>query len=177
MSIKTSLTTFGIMLLVLFNAEARQTSEFKKMDFLIGKWEYNASSLMPDGSYQPQTFYSEASYIFGGNALKDDFKFKDANGALITYGSTIRSFDAKTKKWRMVWYNYNLSFVTKMEGEYIDGEFHFSGEGADEEGEYIERITFYDISEDQYSWKSDKSYDGGKTWLAKFFSYTAKRID
>ncbi|MEQ8713923.1 MAG: hypothetical protein RIC80_12960 [Cyclobacteriaceae bacterium] len=149
---------------------------FSKMDFLIGSWEFDAKSLMPDGTYQPQVFYSDVSYIFGGNASKDDFMFKNENGETIIYGSTIRSYDAQAGKWKMLWYNFNLSFITEMTGDYVDGEFHFNGEGRDERGDYLEKIVFYDISENQYSWKSDKSYDNGQTWLKDFFSYTASRI-
>ena len=129
----------------------QEKSEFDKMSFIIGEWVYDAKSLLSDGTYQPQTFYSNAKYIFGGNALQDDFCFKNQNGDLVVYGSTIRSYDAKAGKWKMLWYNYNLSFITEMEGDYRDGEFHFTGKGADEKGTYLERITFYEISENEYS--------------------------
>lgn len=154
---------------------AQQKSEFDKMNFLIGQWEFDANSLNEDGTYQPQKFISKVEYIFGGHALRDDFCFKNQQGDLITYGSTIRSYDVQAGKWKMLWYNYNLSFVTQMVGDYKDGEFHFTGEGTDEKGDYVERISFYNISTDKYSWKSDKSYDGGTTWLKNFFSYTAVR--
>lgn len=168
-----------ILILTLFYSSglvAQQKSEFDKMSFLIGNWEFDAKSLADDGTYQPQKFLSKVEYIFGGNALRDDFCFKNQQGDWVIYGSTIRSYDVQAGKWKMLWYNYNLSFVTQMVGSYADGEFHFTGEGIDEKGKYQERITFYDISKDKYSWKSDKSYDGGKTWLKNFFSYTATRL-
>lgn len=151
-------------------------SSFKKMDFLIGQWKFDAKSYIAENQYQQNTFYSSVSYIFGGTASKDDFSYKDQNGNLITYGTTIRTYDRQSQKWKMLWYNYNLSFITEMTGSYTNGEFHFTGKGSDQKGNYIEKITFYNISQDQYSWKNDKSYDGGKTWLKNFFSYTAYRI-
>ena len=172
--IKSILTS--IFILVVSVSFGQKTAELDKMKFLIGKWEFDAKSRLPDSTFQSQVFYSNVEYIFSKNALKDDFCFKNAEGELVIYGSTIRSFDTKTGKWKMLWYNYNLSFITQMEGVFDDGKFHFTGKGIDEKGEYIERITFFDISEDRYSWKSDKSYDKGETWLKNYFSYTAKRI-
>lgn len=170
---------FVVLSMYLLNANtvfSNTENEFSRMDFLIGNWKFNAKSLMPDGSFQNKVFYSNVSYIFGGNSSKDDFGFKNEKDETIVYGSTIRSYDAQSKKWKMLWFNYNLSFITEMTGDYIDGEFHFTGKGKDEKGDYIEKIVFYDISTNQYSWKNDKSYDNGKTWLKNFFSYKANRI-
>lgn len=162
---------FSLPLIVL----GQNPNEFNKMDFLVGEWQFNAKSMLPDGSYQDQVFFSKVEKIFGGNAHRDNFQYKDANGNLVSYGYTIRTYDHSSKKWKMLWYNHNLSFITEMVGEYKNGEFHFTGNGSDQKGSYIEKITFYNINENEYSWKSDKSYDGGETWLKNFFSYTAKR--
>lgn len=154
----------------------QSNNEFKKMDFLVGEWQFNAKSMLPDGKFQNQIFYSSVNKIFGGNAHKDNFQYKDANGKLVSYGFTIRTYDKNSKQSKMLWFNHDLSFITEMKGEYKDGEFHFTGKGNDNRGSYIEKITFYDITDNAYSWKSDKSYDGGETWLENFFSYTAKRL-
>lgn len=172
---KKVLILVGLFLSTL-HLNAQKTNEFKKMDFLIGNWKFNAKSLMPDGSYQPQVFYSKVESIFGGNAHRDNFHYKNQNGDLILYGSTIRSYNIQSGKWKMLWYNYNLSHITEMSGDFKNNEFHFQAKGRDAKGEYIEKITFYNISKDSYSWKSDKSYDKGQTWLKKHFSYDAERI-
>ena len=148
----------------------------KEMNFLLGEWKFSAKSLMPDGTYQHQQFYSKVQLIHNGMAHKDDFYIKNQNGEWVIYGSTLRSFDVQSGSWKMLWYNYNLTFVTKMTGEYKDGNFYFNGKGTDQKGDYIEKISFYEIEENQYKWKSDKSYDNGKTWMKNFFSYTAIRV-
>ncbi len=175
MNLKEKLITL-LLFISFFNSPIQaQHPEFKKMDFLIGEWRFDAKSLMPDGKYQPQEFYSKVEYINGGNSSRDDFHFKNQNGDWMIYGSTVRSYDSQAGKWKMLWYNYNLSFVTQMEGDFRDEEFHFTGKGTDERGSYIEKIVFYDIENDKYSWKGDRSYDDGKTWMKNFFSYTAYR--
>lgn len=166
----------SILVLVLTTGLATAQSEFSKMDFLIGEWMFDAKNRLADGSYQSQEYYSKVSRIHNGFASRDDFHFKNQNGEWVLYGSTIRSYDQVSGKWKMLWYNYNLSFVTEMEGVYRNGEFHFDGKGKDEKGDYLEKITFYNIEKDSYDWKSDKSYDGGETWIRDFFSYSATRV-
>ena len=152
-----------------------QSDEFKKMDFLIGDWTYKAKSLTPQGTYFEQEFYTKCSYLFNESAHKDDFYFKDPNGNLVCYGTTIRTYDEQAKIWRMMWVERNLAITTSMTGKYADGIFYFDGKGKDQQGEYLEKIEFFDIKEDSYSWKMDRSYDGGKTWLKNYFSYQAIR--
>ncbi|WP_436515843.1 hypothetical protein [Ekhidna sp. To15] len=170
---------FAITLIIILsnlNAFGQNRGAFSEMDFLQGEWKFEAKSLLLDGSYQYQEFYSKVELIHNGLAHKDDFHFKDQNGNWVIYGSTIRSYDSKSGRWKMLWYNYNLSSITEMTGEFKDGKFYFNGKGTDEKGEYIEKIVFYNIEEDRYNWKNDKSYDGGNTWMKEFFSYTATRI-
>ena len=163
-----------LLFLICLTVQA-QSDEFSKMDFLIGDWMYEAKSLTPDGSFVEQKFFTKCSYIFNEGAHKDDFYYTDPNGNLICYGTTIRTYDNQTQQWRMMWVESNLAISTSMTGEYRDGNFYFNGKGKDQRGEYLERITFYDISDDQYKWKMDRSYDGGKTWMKNYFSYTATK--
>lgn len=160
--------------LIVFSTSAQ--SEFDKMSFLIGEWKYQAKSLTPRGNFLEEIFYTKCTYIFNETAHKDDFFTKDANGNLICYGTTIRTYDSRRGIWRMLWVESNLSITTQMTGEYKKGKFLFDGKGADERGEYLEKIEFYDLSKDQYSWKMDRSYDGGKTSMKNYFSYTATRM-
>ena len=39
------------------------------------------------------------------------------------------------------------------------------GEGEDQRGAYVDRNTFYDFREDSWTWRKDRSWDGGETWF------------
>lgn len=168
--------TILILLTILGCQLGNAQSEFQKMDFLIGDWNYKARSLTSQGTFFEQEFFTKCTYMFNETAHKDDFFYTDPNGNLICYGTTIRSYDEQSGQWRMLWVESNLSITTKMTGEYREGSFYFDGQGKDKQGEYLEKIVFYDIEEDSYSWKMDRSYDNGKTWLKNYFSYKATRM-
>ena len=62
--------------------------------------------------------------------------------------------------------NAPLSAVWAMEGTFDEnGELHASMRASDPSGEFLQRVHFIDISEDHFSWRSDRSYDNGKTWI------------
>ncbi|MEQ8627983.1 hypothetical protein [Ekhidna sp.] len=166
---------FIIATILCFSLHA-QEREFDKMDFMVGDWKFNASSMNPDGTYTTnQTFYTKCKLLFNETSHKDDFYYKDQNGNMICYGTTIRTYNEGEKRWEMLWVGNGFTESTEMVGEYKDENFYFDGKGKDQRGEYLEKITFYDISDDQYKWKMDRSYDGGKTWMKNYFSYTATK--
>ena len=51
------------------------------------------------------------------------------------------------------------------------------GAGKDGFGEFIDRNTFYEIGEDSWRWREDRSYDGGGTWVEGIGTIEAKRAD
>lgn len=147
------------------------------MDFLIGDWTYKAKSYQADGTYVNQHYESQAKYIFSKTGIQDDFAFRNAKGEVIILGTTIRSYNPFKKAWRMLWYSNHLNSMTEMEGRYENGRFIFEGKGKDLQNSYLEKIVFYNITENSYSWKMDRSYDNGKSWIKNFFSYDAvKRV-
>ena len=50
------------------------------------------------------------------------------------------------------------------------------GEGTDQRGDFIDRNTFYEIKENSWRWRKDRSYDGGDTWIEGVGFIEATRI-
>jgi len=144
------------------------------MAFMIGEWDFAYQYRKQDGTFGDGAAISKVTYILDGQSIQDTYG-EVHNGKYIPFGNTIRSYDNRTRKYRMLWYNASLSDYTLFEGKKVDGEFHFEGRGRDQRGEFLEQITFYDIQADSYSWKMNRSYDDGKTWLENFFAYKATR--
>jgi hypothetical protein len=79
-------------------------------------------------------------------------------------GTTIRTYIPETGRFAVHWAMANLPGFTYIDVEYRDGELHGEGRGFDDQGEFVERYRYFDISDRTYSFEMFRSYDGGATW-------------
>ncbi len=151
--------------------------QMKELAFTLGKWEFQWTTMNSDRSYKDGGKSSSNVYLIqDGYVYCDDF-FQDLNGQLII-GSTLRSFDANTGKWKMLWAPAGNLTPSEFEGG-VQGDslvFWQVKETTDSFGSFKTKITFYDIKKNSYSWKSDRLYDG-KILVEKVAFYTATRIE
>ncbi len=143
--------------------------------FLVGSWEFHWKNMQPDKSIvDGGVSYSKVYPIMSGFAICDDFL--QFNGQNVITGSTIRSYDPTEKKLTMKWVPSGNLIGQDFVGEFENGSLIFwqVGKTKDEYGSYKVRITFYDIGEKQYSWKTDRFYDDGYV-LKNVSSYIAYR--
>lgn len=164
---------FFIMISFSFCQENNVTDH---MGFLIGNWDYKARGYVGNGNYKDMSYQSKVHYVFDKKAIHEEFGFYKEGTQFVSLGVTVRSYDEKASKWRMIWYSTNLNAITTMIGEFKNGEFHFDGKGTEGQYQFLEKIVFYDIKKDSYKWKMDRSYDGGNNWIKNFFSYEAKKV-
>jgi hypothetical protein len=140
--------------------------ETTQFSFLIGEWDCTTRSLKPDRSgYVEGTGRWVGYYILGGWAIQDDWS-SPAPGGLIFHGTNIRSFNPRTGKWDNRWLSAGSQqwkyYVAQRVGETM---VMTGGEGKDSNGEFIDRNTFHSITQDGWSWRKDRSYDGGQNWF------------
>ncbi|MCJ8268158.1 MAG: hypothetical protein MJK04_02035 [Psychrosphaera sp.] len=131
---------------------------------LIGNWKIDDYFLNKEGKW---VFAGGAQWkfywILGGTAIQDDWiapaPDKPAPKAGRQYGTNIRIFNPKLKRWEMAWASNTggkidtFNAVAQGESVVMSGFFN----GADS------RITFYDIKKDRFSWKLEQQIkDSGK---------------
>jgi hypothetical protein len=146
--------------------------------FLVGEWDCRTKFMKPDGSgYSEGQAEWTGYFILDGWAIQDDWVSLGPDGQKF-YGTNIRSFNPQTGKWDNRWlaagslqWKY---FVAEKTGETM---VMIGGEGKDSLGEFIDRNTFYDINTDRWSWRKDRSYDGGDTWMEGVGFIEATRAD
>jgi hypothetical protein len=139
--------------------------ETEQFAFIVGKWDCTIRTMGPSGALgEPREAKWVGSWDLGGWAIRDDWSSALPNGGT-GYGFNIRSFNPRTKKWDNRWLSSgNLQWVyyeSEMVGETM---VMTGGEGKDPRGEYIDRNTFHNIGKNSWSWRKDRSYDGGETW-------------
>lgn len=145
--------------------------ELAQFGFLIGKWDSQGQIMVDQKSQKYQSFQGiwSARYDWDGYAVFDDWKPIGVPGAS---GPAVRTFNTQTKKWTMVYTPIGASpnAVWVMEGAFNGaGEMVATFSGKDrQQRAFTQRVRFFNIQPDQFSWEADRSYDGGKTWIPRF---------
>jgi hypothetical protein len=153
-------------------------AETEQFAFAIGEWACTTRSRQPDGSIKESapatwTFY----YILDGWAIQDDWIAKQPNGSTF-YGTNVRSFNRESGKWDNRWLPIGSLQWKQYESEQVgDIMVMTGGHGKDAQGrEFVDRNTFHTITESSWSWRKDRSFDGGQTWIEGVFFIDAQRL-
>jgi len=149
--------------------------EMAQFAFLVGEWECKARFLDSEGEYAEITGRWVGYYTLGGYAFQDDWYSPNLRG------TTWRTFDPVGKRWVNRWLQAGVDRPASFTGDLFYGEFKagrmvLEPRGMDTRGEYVDRITFYGIADDHFSWKLDRSYDDGKNWIKNMTMTEATRV-
>ena len=144
------------------------TPESRQFDFLIGDWDVAASKYRPDGSLLLQYRGSwSARYLNEGRMVLDDFKTFAPTGEEISSYVTLRTYSEATHRWEMSGLAaFQPATVAQWYGEWRDGEMRIEAIGKDPKGDPSRnRIRFFLIEKDRFSWESSITLDDGRTWV------------
>lgn len=155
---------------------AQNNSGLSQINFFIGEWDLTTIDVQPDGNFMRGKARSIVKYILDETAMQDDFISFNRSGEVVFRGTSIRSYNPRTDKFQIVWIMPGIMGITDISAEWKDGRLVSTGKGYDGGGEFLERFEYYDITDDSYSFKMDRSYDGGETWIENFGRMEAKRI-
>lgn len=145
-------------------------AEVAQFDFLIGDWNVQITWFPPQG--EPNTYAAK----WHNHWINDGFDvMQEWRGPYIT-GTEFRHFDPALGYWvgRNLYVGRSwVDTTARIEGEnmvvVIEG-------GNPQEGAFLNRETYYDISPSQWRMKSDRSFDDGKTWEKGRYEMIATRI-
>ncbi|NNE06200.1 MAG: hypothetical protein HKN15_10805 [Xanthomonadales bacterium] len=150
--------------------------ELGQYAFIIGKWQCQTRFMGPDGTFNEGQATWTGHYTLDGWAIKDDWRSTLPNGRPF-HGFNIRSFNPQTGKWDNRWLpQYSLQWKYFESEQAGDTMVMIGGEGTDARGSFVDRNTFYEISENSWRWRKDRSYDGGETWFEGVGFIEATRI-
>jgi hypothetical protein len=137
--------------------------EARVFDRFVGTWECDFANFDDDGKVKR----AKGEVIFGGiidgRAVQDVWTWlpNGRGGNERGIGTTVRIFDAKLKKWCVVWVSAEAGVIQTLVGGAVGDRIVLDGTGDD--GSLL-RWSFNDIRSDSFVWRGEKSRDGGKTW-------------
>ena len=169
-----------LLILLLFGfgieeADDKESECLRRLRFFIGEWELQTRDLQPDGSFKKGQAISSARYILDQTAIQDDFKALDDSGEVIFRGITIRSCRTDSPGYIIIWVMPGREGLTDLRANWEHDRLSGEGKGYDDYGNFLERFEYYHITDSSYSFRMQRSYDNGKTWLKSFSSIEATK--
>ena len=151
-----------LLLLSCYTTQAQQPEEKepeKLFDFWIGEWDLTWKD--PDGSIGK-----------GKNTITrtmKDYVIRENFGGLTGVntgfiGMSVSVYNPVQKKWYQTWVD-NQGAYLDFWGEFDGNKRMFVRKYTGPRGqEIMQRMVFYDIAKNAFTWDWENSVDGGKTW-------------
>jgi hypothetical protein len=161
------ITTVLFVLFCLPSFGQAQISE-TTFDFWVGEWE--ASWTGQDG--KAGTGKNSITKVLDGKVIEENFH--DLGSGF--KGKSLSVYNPNTGQWHQAWADNQggyFDFIGEVEGD----SRIFRTKMVERNGKkFIQRMRFYDISNENFTWDWESSTDGGENWnLLWRINYTRKK--
>lgn len=130
----------------------------------VGDWRCTVVTVNPDGSKQPPNKCEwHWGWILGGRGIQDVWivPSADAGANPIEFGTTVRIYDSRQDVWHCVFLGAIKNNVVVLTARQVGTEIVL--ETANDQGR-VGQWIFSEITEKSFQWRSQVSFDNGKTW-------------
>ncbi len=156
--------------------------EGTQFDFLVGQWEVIGQSQATTLGQRlhgvpklPGTW--KAWRALDGWGIEDELRLTDPSGNPVLLSHAVRYFDTTARRWSLSAIDVYKGVRSASAAEWRNGEMVVSGSGTDVEGKaFLSRSTFSRITPTSFTYRVDRSYDGGKKWTEGVTRIDAKRV-
>ena len=136
--------------------------EARVWDRFVGTWDCDFAFYLEDGSVRHVPGELEFGWVLDGLAVQDLWITYPREGEKERgIGTSIRIFDDRSRTWRVVFVSPKYRAIVTVQGG-AEGD-RIVLRGQDLDGSQL-RWSFYDIKDDSFTWRGEKSRDAGKTW-------------
>jgi hypothetical protein len=167
-----SITPYGVR-----NAQA--PSQLNLFSFLVGKWQGGGKTKLADGRYA--TFDGVTwvgRYVLDGMAIADEFHSLTPDGKPYL-GISLRQFDLQRHTWVIEYLNVSNSFLRRQVSPQSGSVSEAGGTliVTSEDGQTRIRENFRVKDPTHFSYSTDMSSDGGRTWDAAMIEMMLTKIE
>jgi len=150
--------------------------EATQFDYLVGDWTFTGVWKLPNGERQGVGTW-KARKALDGFGVVDEWRVLDRpGGSTVILGTTYRIYNRAKSHWDMRFLNVFNAKWDEQYAEWRDGEMHLWWTSEDQRGTFQVRVRYYDISENSFRWRADRSYDGGVTWIENWLTMEVTRV-
>ena len=141
----------------------------------IGKWSLDLTIINFDGTHSKHKGEWHFHRILQGRAIQDIWIIPDLtsykDNEFHEYGTTIRTFNPKTSKWKAVWVGpiQNQFFIFDVE-DYND-EIILT---LNNDSNLDMKWRFFDISKNSFKWKSELKIKKHDNWFVNYYMKMAR---
>jgi len=135
-------------------------SQAELFDRFVGAWDLDCTFYDSKGNISHLVGEWRFGWALDGK-IEQDVIVEHHGNERIARGTTLRFYDAKAGKWRIVWIAPPTGNVAKLEGGAVSDRIVL--EGVDADGSPF-HWSFNDIRPNSFLWRGEISSDGGKTW-------------
>lgn len=120
-----------------------------QFDFWLGDWDCTWGE---DGRGA-----NSITRILDGKVIQEDFRAPDL------HGMSVSSYDPERGLWCQTWVDNNGTYLD-FTGGFEDGKMILSRDAIVRGEKCRQRMVWYDIEADRFTWNWERSDDGGQTW-------------
>lgn len=132
-----------------------------QLDFWLGDW--NVEWRDADGNLSKGS--NHVIRLFGNCVIEENF---DGRPGTELIGKSFSVYDQKDKLWKQTWVDNSGAYLD-FTGRFKDGRMILSRETVNPKGRsLLQRMVYYNISENAFEWNWEISYNNGKTWELKW---------
>jgi len=152
---------------------AVRTGSLADYDPLIGTWTFRFQTRNSDSSFNtPIAGHWTFEKKPGGGLIEDRFRPDDPASPMGVSLYTYRVYDPQRKLWQIIGTSSNGGAV-QLGLTWSDSTNRYVFQRA---GRILVRMRYSAIDADHFLWRSDRSFDNGKTWIRDFAILEATRI-
>ncbi|HSK89045.1 MAG TPA: hypothetical protein VK880_11845 [Anaerolineales bacterium] len=120
-----------------------------QFDFWLGEWDVTWGE---DGKGT-----NHIERILGGKIIQENFRAPDLQGL------SVSSYDTERKLWCQTWVDSNGTYLD-FTGNFEDGKMILRRDAIVRGEACQQRMVWYDIQADKFTWNWERSDDLGETW-------------
>ena len=148
-------------------------SQAKLFDRFVGAWDLDCTFYDPKGNTTRLVGEWRFGWALDGK-IEQDVIVERHGSERIARGTTLRFFDAKVGKWRIVWIAPPTGNIAKLAGGAVDDRIVLEGIDVDRSPF---RWSFNEIQPNSFLWKGEISADGGKNWRLEQEMHLARQTE